>query len=70
LEDRKTSPMLAKIIENLLLKWKEGTTINPDNYTTDFNIRDAIRDKQKNMMDKLGDRKMKFKVAESSKTIL
>ena len=29
------------------MKWKEGSTIYPDNYTTDFNIRDAIKDQSK-----------------------
>ena len=47
LEARKTSPLLAKIIEELLLKWREGATIYPDNYTTDFNIRDAVKDQNK-----------------------
>ena len=47
MEDKKTSPTLAAIIENLMLKWKEGTSINPNDYTTDFNIRDAIKDQQK-----------------------
>ena len=47
LEAKNTCPILAKIIEDLLLKWKKGTPIDPENYTTDFNIRDAVNEQSK-----------------------
>ena len=44
LNEQKTDPNLHHAIIDILCKWRNGTDINPNNYSEDNGLREAIRD--------------------------
>ena len=44
LKDQKTEPNLHKAIIEILCRFRDGETINPDRFSEDHGLRDAIRD--------------------------
>ena len=44
LNEQKTDPNLHNAIIDILCKWRNGTDINPNNYSEDNGLREAIRD--------------------------